>query len=181
MDSVGPVTVSLRRARHDDLEFLLALEAGDEVAPFLAAGRDRSREALAAEIERSEAEPGRYGRFVIEVDGEAAGTVAFELVNERSAIADLRGLAVDPRFRGRRVGVEAARLLQQHLIRDLSLHRLQLEIYGFNERAQAHADLSGYTREGVRRSAYRHGEGWTDGVLYGLVAEDLDDGSVPNG
>jgi RimJ/RimL family protein N-acetyltransferase len=181
MGSHVPVNVSLRRARLDDLDFLVALEAGDEVAPYLAAGRDRSREALFAEIERSEAEPARCGRFVIEVDGEAAGTVAFELVNERSAIADLRGLAVDPRFRGRRVGVEAARLLQRHLIRDLGFHRLQLEVYGFNERAQAHAELSGYTREGVRRSAYRYGDGWTDGVLYGLVAEDLDDGTSPSG
>jgi RimJ/RimL family protein N-acetyltransferase len=77
--------------------------------------------------------------------------------------------------------VEAARLLQRHLIRDLGFHRLQLEVYGFNERAQAHAELSGYTREGVRRSAYRYGDGWTDGVLYGLVAEDLDDGTSPSG
>jgi len=169
------MTVTLRRAEPDDLDFVAALAAADDVSPYLAAGRDRSREALAAEIERSRVEPGRFGRFVIEVDGVAAGTVSFELVNERSAIADLRGLAVDPRFRGRRVGVEAARLLQRHLIRDLGLHRLQLEIYGFNERAQAHAELSGYTREGVRRSAYRHRDGWTDGVLYGLVAEDLDD------
>jgi RimJ/RimL family protein N-acetyltransferase len=68
-------------------------------------------------------------------------------------------------------------LLQRHLIRDLGFHRLQLEVYGFNVRAQAHAERSGYTREGVRRNAYRYGNGWTDGILYGFVAEDLDDES----
>jgi len=32
----------------------------------------------------------------------------------------------------------------------------------------------GFAREGVRRKAYdRHGE-WVDGVLYGLVREDLE-------
>ena len=50
----------------------------------------------------------------------------------------------------------------------------ELEIYGFNERAQRHAERAGFVREGVRRRAYwRHGE-WVDGVLYGLVREDLD-------
>jgi RimJ/RimL family protein N-acetyltransferase len=49
-----------------------------------------------------------------------------------------------------------------------------MEIYGFNERAQAHAERAGWVREGTRRKAYdRHGE-WVDGVLYGIVREDLD-------
>jgi hypothetical protein len=58
-------------------------------------------------------------------------------------------------------------------VRDLGYHRLQLEIYGFNERAIAHAERAGFVREGVRRRAYwRHG-GWTDAVLFGLVADEL--------
>jgi RimJ/RimL family protein N-acetyltransferase len=169
------MTVSIRRARLDDVDFLHALTTHEDIDPFLAASRDRTRKALVADVERSDSEPERFGRFVIEVDGELAGTVTFERMNERSAIAELRNLAVHPTFRGRRVGVQAERLLQRHLILDVGFHRLQLEVYGFNGRAQAHAELSGYTREGVRRNAYRHGDGWTDGILYGFVAEDLDD------
>ncbi len=173
--------VTIRRARPDDLEFLHALTTHDEVDPFLAAGRDRSREALAEEIERSAAEPEEFGRFVVEVDGERVGTVTFECVNRRSAIAELRNLAVHPDVRGRGVGVQAARLLQRHLIRELGFHRLQLEVYGFNEAAQRHAEHAGYVREGVRRRAYRRGDGWVDGILYGLTAEDLDDEAEPSG
>ena len=63
--------------------------------------------------------------------------------------------------------------LQRHLLLDLGFHRLQLEVYGFNERAIAHAERVGFVREGVKRRAYRrHGE-WADGVLFGLVREDL--------
>ena len=63
---------------------------------------------------------------------------------------------------------------QRHLLLELGFHRLQLEIYGFNERAIAHAERSGFIREGAKRKAYRrHGE-WVDGVLFGLVREDLD-------
>jgi RimJ/RimL family protein N-acetyltransferase len=58
---------------------------------------------------------------------------------------------------------------------DLGYHRLQLEIYAFNERAMAHAERSGFVREGVRRKAYlRHGD-WVDGVMFGLVCEDLEE------
>ena len=80
-----------------------------------------------------------------------------------------------PRFRGRRLADEAARLLQRHLIRELGFHRIELEIYGFNERAQRHAERAGWIREGVKRKAYRRGDGWVDGVPLRLVEEDLDD------
>ena len=81
---------------------------------------------------------------------------------------------------GRRLADEAARLFQRHLIHDLGYHRLQLEIYGFNERAQRHAERAGFVKEGVRRKAYdRHGE-WVDGVIYGLVREDLECSQVRN-
>jgi hypothetical protein len=95
------------------------------------------------------------------------------VANRRSRIAHLERLAVHPDFRGQRVADDAARLLQRQLVEELGYHRLQLEIYGFNERAQRHAERAGFVREGVRRRAYwRHGE-WMDGVLYALIREDL--------
>ena len=170
--------VRLRRAEHADVEFLVALLADEEVEPFLSARRARDPESIRAEIERSNTEPHEFGRFVIEVrDGGAwqrVGMCGFEVGNRRSRIANLGGLAVHPDFRGRRVADEAARQFQRHLLFDLGYHRLQLEIYGFNERAVAHAERVGYVLEGRKRKAYwRHGE-WTDGVLYGLIGEDLD-------
>ena len=60
-----------------------------------------------------------------------------------------------------------------HLIDELGFHRLQMEIYGFNERAMRHAERAGFVREGVRRKAYWRNDEWVDGVLYGLVVEDI--------
>jgi RimJ/RimL family protein N-acetyltransferase len=165
--------VGIRRAGPADVVAIVELLGDAEVEPYLAAVGPRTREELLAEIAAGEADPEAGGRFVIEVGGERAGTMAFERVNRRSRIAQLGGLAVAPAFRGRRVGDEAARQFQQHLF-ELGFHRLQLEIYGFNERAIAHAERAGFVREGVRRKAYwRHGE-WVDGVLFGLVREDLE-------
>jgi RimJ/RimL family protein N-acetyltransferase len=166
--------VRLRRAEPGDVDFLLELMTHEDVDPFMAVVRPRDREGMLAEIERSQAEPQDFGRFVIEIEGRPAGLMGFAVANRRSRIANLGSLAVHPDFRGRRLADRAARLFQRHLIFDLGYHRLQLEIYGFNDRAQRHAERAGFVREGVRRKAYdRHGE-WVDSVIYGLVREDLE-------
>jgi RimJ/RimL family protein N-acetyltransferase len=171
------VSVRIRRAGPEDADFLVELMTHEDVDPFMAAVRPRDRDGVLEEIERSQSGPGETGRFVVEVeeDGEwrRAGVMGFDIRNRRSRIAHLGGLAVHPDFRGRRLADDAARLLQRHLFDELGFHRLELEIYGFNERAIAHAERSGFVREGIRRKAYRrHGE-WVDGVLFGLLAEDL--------
>jgi RimJ/RimL family protein N-acetyltransferase len=168
------VSVSIRRALSEDVDFLVDLFTHEAVEPFLAAVRSKDRASLLEEVERSNAEPDAFGLFVIEVDGEPAGTMHFERVNRRSRIAQLGGLAVHPSFRGGRVADDAARQFQRHLIHDLGFHRLQLEVYAFNERALRHAERAGFVREGTRRKAYWRNDEWVDGVLYGLVAEDLE-------
>jgi RimJ/RimL family protein N-acetyltransferase len=170
--------VRLRRATPDDVDFLVGLVTHEEVEPFLAAIRPKSRDELVPLIERSQREPHEAGVFVIEAKEEkdwvCAGVMQFEVQNRRSRIASLGGLAVHPRFRGRRLADRASRLFTRHLIFDLGYHRLQIEIYGFNERAIAHAERVGFVREGVKRKAYeRHGD-WVDGVMYGLIREDLE-------
>jgi RimJ/RimL family protein N-acetyltransferase len=167
------VSVSIRRAGRDDVEFVVALLSHPEVAPYLAAVRASDPDAVAELVARSQREPEAFGIFVIQVDGVPAGSVEFERVNARSRIAQLGGLAVHPAHRGGRVADEAARLLVRHLLEEAGFHRLQLEVYGFNERAMAHAERVGFTREGVRRKAYLRNDAWEDGVLFGLVSEDL--------
>ena len=168
------MSVTVRRTRADDVPFLTELVSHDDVEPFLGAVSAKDTDAVAGEVARSEREPHDFGRFVIEVDGERAGALGFELANRRSRIAHLERLAVHPAFRGAHIADEAAAQLQRLLVHDLGYHRLQLEIYGFNERAQRHAERAGFVREGVRRRAYwRHGE-WVDGVLYSLLADETD-------
>jgi RimJ/RimL family protein N-acetyltransferase len=167
------VTVSIRRARAEDADFLVELVTHEDVEPFLAAVRAKGRDEILEEIARSEAEPEAFGLFVIEVDGRLAGTMRFSRANARSRIADLGGLAVHPDQRGGKVADTAAHLFQRYLFDDLGFHRLQMEIYGFNERAMKHAERAGFTREGVRRKAYWRNEEWVDGVLFGMLDDEL--------
>jgi putative acetyltransferase len=167
------LAVTIRRARPEDADFLVELLTHEEVEPYLSAVRPNDRESLLAGIERSQQEPAEFGVFLIEVDGQPAGMMEFERANRRSRIAQLGGLAVHPDFRGRRLADQAAREFQRHLLLDLGYHRLQLEVYGFNDRALSHAGRVGYVREGVKRKAYRRHGGWVDAVMYALLREDL--------
>jgi RimJ/RimL family protein N-acetyltransferase len=166
--------VTLRRARADDVDWLVELLNGEETEPFLGGGRAFDREGIAAEVERSQHEPERFGRLIVEVEGERAGVMGFEERSAQHRIAHLGGLAVHPSFRGRGVADEAARALQRYLFDELGFHRLELACYGFNERAIRHSERVGFVREGVKRRAYlRHGE-WQDAVQFGLLREDLE-------
>jgi RimJ/RimL family protein N-acetyltransferase len=166
--------VHIRRARPDDADFLLELILDEETKPFLGLPAELTRDDLLEEIARSDREPESFGRFVVEAGGELVGSLGFRVVNERNRIAEAGRFAIHPSHRGRGIGDEAARLFQRHLLVDLELHRIELQIYGFNERAIAQAERTGYVREGVKRKAYLKNGEWQDAVLFGLVREDLD-------
>jgi RimJ/RimL family protein N-acetyltransferase len=167
----------LRRAEADDAPFLAGLAAGEEVAPFMAAVSPRDVDGFLAELERHAEEPEAAGRFVIEAVDEAgahpAGSIAFATSNRRSRIAHLYGLMLAPEARGHGLARAATVRFAEHLFADLGFHRIELECYGFNERGIAHFEACGFVREGVRRRAYRRHGGWVDGVLFGLLPEEL--------
>jgi len=166
--------VKLRRAEPRDADFLLELITHEETRPFLGNRAADTRERVDADIERSQREPDAYGWFVGEVEDEPVGCVAFERVSEQHRIVEAGRFAVHPRFRGRGYGVALARAFQRHVLVDLGFHRIELKVYGFNERALAHAERAGYVREGVKRRAYLKDGAWQDAVLYALLQEDLD-------
>ena len=175
-DVVEGAGVRLRRARAEDADFVASLAVHDDVEPFMSAAAARDLESVVRLIEASEAEPLEQGVFVIEADRdpEAAGVVMFEAANRRSRIAHLYGLMLAPAFRGRGLAEAATRAFARHLLLDLGYHRVQLECYGFNERAIRHFERAGFVREGVKRKAYWRHDEWVDGILFGIVREDLE-------
>lgn len=168
----------LRRAVAADVEFLVDLATSEDIEPFMSASAARDVESMRERIEQSDAEPESYGHYVIEVEWHGntwrAGTMAFSRVNTRSRIAQLYGVMLHPDFRGRGLASQATRLFARHLLAELEFHRVQLECYGFNDRAIRHFERAGFTREGVKRQAYWRHDEWVDGVLFGLVQEDVE-------
>jgi RimJ/RimL family protein N-acetyltransferase len=157
-----PEPVTLRVAGEADLRWTQALAGQAGVAESLSTtAADGLADALAAgELWIAEAPA-----------GERVGAVRVATVNRRSRIATVETLMVHPGARGRGLGVAILRTVARDAFAS-GVHRLESEVYGFNEAALRTFDAAGFTREGVRRRAYdRHGA-WQDGVRFGLLADD---------
>jgi RimJ/RimL family protein N-acetyltransferase len=75
-------------------------------------------------------------------------------------------------YRDRGLGGEAVRLVLAHAFGTVGLHRVELEVYAFNPRAQSVYERAGFVREGVRRDAlYWDGE-YTDAITMAILAHD---------
>jgi RimJ/RimL family protein N-acetyltransferase len=165
--------VNLRRVDAEDAAFLLELVTHDDTRRFLGNRAADTPEKVLADIERSQREPEAFGWYLGELDDRRVGCVAFERVSEQHRIAEAGRFVVHPDVRGTGVADELARAFARHLLRDLGFHRIELKIYGFNERAIAHAERVGYVREGVKRRAYRKDGAWVDAVLFALLEDEL--------
>ena len=73
---------------------------------------------------------------------------------------------------GQGIGGEAMRLALNFAFNELNLHRIQLTVFAYNERAIALYEKLGFVREGVYREAlHRDGQRY-DMILYGLLRRE---------
>lgn len=164
----------LRGAAAGDLPFLSELACSPEVEPYLAPGVGEI-ERLEAILAQGEADGPPSGLFVISTgSGERLGGLALTIYSPRSRICNLTTLMVAPALRRSGVAGQAVRLACRHVLVQHGFHRLQAETYGDNLAGQRLFEGLGFTREGVRRRAYWRRQQWLDGIIFGILAEELD-------
>jgi RimJ/RimL family protein N-acetyltransferase len=167
----------LRAANPADLSYLSKLARDPQVEPFLAPGAGAPER---LEVVLGQADPG--GLFVVESgSSHPLGGLALHVVSHNSRILDLSRLMVNPAARGSGVGAQAVVLACRWAFVEHGLHRVQAETYGDNLAAQRLFERVGFVREGVRRRAYWRRDRWLDGVLFGILAEELGDVSAVRG
>nr|WP_281386554.1 GNAT family protein [Jiangella mangrovi] len=103
--------------------------------------------------------------------GEYAGGIS---VNDVDADNEAGGFRIDlvESYRGRGIGPEAIELMLAHLFEEVGLHRVDLEVYAFNPRAQRSYEKAGFVVEGrLRESLLWDGER-VDTIVMGLLRTD---------
>ena len=73
---------------------------------------------------------------------------------------------------GRGYGTEATRAVVAHAFDDLGLHRVALEVFAFNPRAQRAYEKAGFTAEGRQRDALFWDGEWVDAISMAMLAGD---------
>lgn len=163
----------LRAATGEDLRFLVALAGDPSVEPFLAPGSG-DRETIAGLLARMASGEEPLGLMVVESEaGARLGALELSLVSRHSRICQLRRLMVDPGRRRTGVGSAAVWLACRQSFQEHGHHRVQAEVYGDNHASLRLFERLGFTREGIRRSAYWRRERWQDGILFGLLEGEL--------
>jgi RimJ/RimL family protein N-acetyltransferase len=105
-------------------------------------------------------------------DDVVLGEVVLNELAEQDASVNFRILLVKPGLFGRGYGTEATRLVVDYALDVAGLHRISLEVYDFNPRAQRVYEKCGFVREGVCRDAlYWDGE-WHDAIRMSILSTD---------
>lgn len=120
-------------------------------------------------------QPDRLDLMVVDNStGRTVGEVVLNDWDEGSSTANFRTL-IGSEGRNRGLGSEATRLLVDYAFSHLPLHRIDLEVYAFNPRAQRVYEKAGFVVEGRRREALEYDGERVDAIIMGLLRRDWEE------
>jgi RimJ/RimL family protein N-acetyltransferase len=106
---------------------------------------------------------------MIEHEGRCIGTARLHRLDEHGRRARYAVGILDPALLGKGLGTEVTGLVLAYAFETLGLHRVDLRVLAYNERAIRSYEKSGFQREGTERdSALIDGE-WEDDVMMAVL------------
>lgn len=111
--------------------------------------------------------------WMIEIGGRLIGSVflhGFDPADGRARLA-LGILARD--CLGQGLGREVVRLVLAHAFGPLGLHRVDVRVLDFNDRARRCYLACGFAEEGRERQSARVGDAWHDEIIMGVLATEF--------
>ncbi len=108
--------------------------------------------------------------YAITVPGDPTylGEVVLNDIDQINRSANFRIALASEKLFGKGYGTEATRLIIDFGFQSLKLHRIELEVYDFNPRAQHVYEKVGFVREGIRRDVLL----W-DGVYHSAIVMSI--------
>jgi len=109
--------------------------------------------------------------IVDQASGTVVGEAVFNEYEEYSGNVSFR-ILIGSDGQGKGLGTEAIQLFLRYGFETLGLHRVWLEVYGFNPRAERVYAKSGFVLEGVKREDFRYDGEYIDTKVYGMLRSD---------
>lgn len=150
---------------HNDAGFLRLLDAR--------AAKPQTQDDVTKWLEEAQKAPNGFLFAVRPREGdELLGFVELDGILWNQGVAWL-GIGVGERERwGQGIGGEALRLVLDFAFNELNLHRVQLTVFDYNDRAIALYEKLGFRREGVYREFLHREDRRHDMYLYGLLRRE---------
>lgn len=105
--------------------------------------------------------------------GNMVGEVVYNDFDEDTNNVNLR-ILIGPSGRNRGLGTEAISLFMEYGFQVLNLHKIELEVYSFNPRAEKSYKKNGFILEGIRRENFYYNGEYIDTKLYGILKSDYE-------
>lgn len=132
------------------------------------------RSALAKACRRGEA-----AAFAIEVAGEFAGQITLGGIQRGAVCSCWVGYWVSSTVQRKGVATTAVRLLVEHALDGMRLHRVEATIAPENVASLGVVRRLGFRQEGLLRRYLDVGGGWRDHLLFAITVEELVGGRLP--
>jgi RimJ/RimL family protein N-acetyltransferase len=164
--------VVLRPIVASDTESMLRSLDDPEAARLTGTHQTFSPEMIAAWASSRVEQPDRLDLAITDArTGEWAGELALNEWDRDNHSCNIR-IAVDAGYRDRGFGTEAMRLAIDYVFETLPIHRLELSVFAFNDRAVAVYRKLGFVQEGVMRDVLFWDGEYHDAVTMSILRPD---------
>lgn len=114
----------------------------------------------------------RYDFLIIDPDGNIIGESVINEIDWELRSANFRIGIFHSNTRGKGIGSWAVRMTCGFAFEQLRLHRLELDVFSFNPRAEKAYLKAGFKREGVLRDAVKDGDSYGDDILMAILEDE---------
>ncbi len=130
--------------------------------------RDTMRRILARWIRKLR----RYLFLILSPDGEIIGESVINQIDRDMRCANFRICLFRAAQRGKGIGSWAVEITRDFAFLQLQLHRLELDVFSFNPRAEKAYKKAGFRTEGVLRDAIMDGDRYADDILMAILEDE---------
>ncbi|MGD0056975.1 MAG: GNAT family protein [Methanomassiliicoccales archaeon] len=101
------------------------------------------------------------------------GLIGLDKIDFRNASAELQIIIGEVEYWGKGLGSEAIRVLLDHAFARMNLHRVDLRVADYNDRAIACYKACGFQAEGRLRHDHFHKGGYRDSFVMSILKEEF--------
>ena len=143
-----------------------------EVARLTGCKEVFTKEEVTSFFLKSIEEDNRYFFLVISPDGRIIGESVINEIDWDLRCANFRVGLYRMDERGKGIGTWVTERTRDFAFEELKLHRLELDVYSFNPRAEKAYAKAGFKREGVLRYAVMDGYTYADDILMSILEDE---------
>ncbi|MDF9847429.1 MULTISPECIES: GNAT family protein [unclassified Paenibacillus] len=165
--------VYLRPLNREDAEVYYHMFFGEETRRLTGTQKHINKEQISAYIDRKAGDDsGVLLLIALKENDEVIGDIAIQDMDRGNRTANLRLAIGEERHQNRGYGREALLLMLEYGFGILNLHRIELEVYTFNSRAEHVYESVGFVREGVRRQTLFYNHEYHDVVMMSMLEHE---------